>query len=698
MKTFFDPASIAVIGATPRQNSLGDQLLVNLSLGFTGSVYPVNPNYSEIRSLPCYATVEDIPGPVDLALVIVPAPAVPDALAACGRKGIRRVIIESAGFAETGPAGRALQERCLAVAREAGIRLWGPNCMGLVDIPRKFFFTFMHPNIHQDGLIAGRISMVVQSGMLSAGFLADLMSERAVGIAKACSIGNKMDIDECDVLEYLLEDEETDAVALYLESIVRGRRFLELADGAKKPIVLLKGGKSRSGAKAALSHTSSLAGDARLQNSLLSLAGVTLARDFHQMMEVTRALAMIGHTPEQCRTAILTFSGGAGILSCDLVEEQGLHVADLSASTRKELAQIFPDWMPAENPVDLFPAFAGKGALAAYVGAFNALVKDPKVDVLFMHFFVGLYPNYEKLKIFKEAADREGKVLIIWVIGRRDALRAFKREAQECGIPAHGELFRAVECLACASRYRPRKKTLSLTAAGRVKLPPRAAAVLSACPEPIWDEFDSKRLLKTCGIPTVKEKIVASAANAALTAAREVGFPVVLKGLVKGQVHKTESGLVRLGLSSPSEIRAAYADLEKKLKGKGRILLQKQMPAEYELIAGVLRNEQFGPCVMFGLGGIFAELQKDVVFAPAPLSLSTARELIGRISGSKLLHGFRGGKPLDLNLMAGILVNLGNLAAARPDIGQIDVNPLVVYQGKPVAVDATVIRRVANNE
>jgi acetyltransferase len=228
-------------------------------------------------------------------------------------------------------------------------------------------------------------------------------------------------------------------------------------------------------------------------------------------------------------------------------------------------------------------------------------------------------------------------------------------------------------------------------------MPPKAAAVLADCPEPIWDEYDSKRLLKTCGIPTVKEKIVASAANA-VEAAREVGFPVVLKGLVKGQVHKTESGLVRLGLSSPSEIRAAYADLEKKLKGKGRILLQKQMPAEYELIAGVLRNEQFGPCVMFGLGGIFAELQKDVVFAPAPLSLSTARELIGRISGSKLLHGFRGGKPLDLNLMAGILVNLGNLAAARPDIGQIDVNPLVVYQGKPVAVDATVIRRVANNE
>jgi acyl-CoA synthetase (NDP forming) len=408
-------------------------------------------------------------------------------------------------------------------------------------------------------------------------------------------------------------------------------------------------------------------------------------------MEVTRALAMIGHTPKRCRTAILTFCGGAGILSCDLVEQHGLSVADLSASTIKELANIFPDWMPAENPVDLFPAFAGKGALAAYVGAFNALVKDPKVDVLFMHFFVGLYPNYEKLKNFKAAADREGKVLIIWVIGRRDALRAFKREAQECGIPAHGELFRAVECLACASRCKPRKRTLSLAAAGRAKLPPKAAAVLSSCPEPIWDEYDSKRLLKICGIPTVKEKIVSSAAGA-VEAAREIGFPVVLKGLAEGQVHKTESGLVRLGLSSSSEIRAAYADLAKKLKGKERILLQKQMPVEYELIAGVLRDEQFGPCVMFGLGGIFAELQKDVVFAPAPLSASTARELIGRISGKKLLQGFRGGKPLDMKIMADILVNLGNLAAACPDIGQIDVNPLVVYRGKPIAVDATVVR------
>jgi acyl-CoA synthetase (NDP forming) len=693
MKTFFSPAAIAVIGASPREGSLGSQIITNLRYGYTGRIYPVNPNYSDIQTLSCYPTVEDIPDPVDLAIVIVPAPAVPEALAACGRKGILRVIIESAGFAETGEEGRMLQDRCTAIARTAGIRVWGPNCMGLVDIPKKFFFTFMHPKIYKDGLIDGRISMVVQSGMLSAGFLVDLMSERAVGIGKACSIGNKSDVDECDVLEYLLEDNETDAIALYLESIPRGRRFLELADRAKKPIVLLKGGKSGAGAKAALSHTSSLAGNARLQDSLMSLAGVTIARDFQQMMEVARALAMIGQTPANCRTAILTFSGGAGILSCDLLEQQGLRVANLSPSTREALAAVFPEWLPPSNPVDMFPAFALKGPTAAYDGAFNAVVKDPKVDVIFLHFFVGLYPNYDRLKVFKEAADREGKVLILWVIGRRDALRSFKCEAQDAAIPVHGELFRAVECLAYASRYSPHRKTSKLIGSGaQRKLPPKAASLILANPQRVWDEFDSKRLFQALDIPVVEEKIVGSAV-AALAAARKMGFPLVLKGLVQDCVHKTESGLVVLGVASPTGLKKSFADLTRRMSGRGRIVLQRQMPVEYELIVGMLRDRQFGPCVMFGLGGIFSELQKDVVFAPAPLTPATAKELIGRISGSQLLQGFRGRKPLDMQAMAGILVALGNLALAHPDIEQIDINPLVVCQGKPIAVDGTVIRR-----
>jgi len=690
MKTFFQPASIAVIGASPRENSLGGQLVVNLLYGYTGRIYPVNPNYDEILGLTTYPDIEAIPGPVELAIIIVPAPAVPETIEACGRKGVRRIIIESAGFAETGPVGRALQERCLAVARAHGIRVWGPNCMGVVDVPQKLFFTFMHPNIYKDGLISGRISMVVQSGMLSAGFLADLMSERAVGIAKACSIGNKMDIDESDVLEYLLADDETDAIALYLESIIRGRKFLELAGRARKPIVLLKGGKSSAGAKAALSHTSSLAGNARLQDSLLSLAGVTIAQDFQQMMEIARTLAMVGHTPARARTAILTFSGGAGIMSCDMLEQQGLAVANLSENTRRALAEVFPDWLPPANPVDMFPAFSLKGPVAAYERAFDLVVQDPQVDVIFLHFFVGLYPNYERLRRFREAADREGKVVILWAIGRREALFAFRREAQEASIPVYSELTRAAESLAHAAGYTQKDKTTRLIQTRRPRLSAAALQVLAECTDRVWDEFDGKRLLKACGVPTVEETIVQSAA-AVQAAARKTGYPVVLKGLVPGKVHKTEAGLVITGIASAGRLKEAFTELAARMKGKGRILLQRQMPADYELIAGVLKDAQFGPCVMFGIGGVFSELIKDVAFAPAPLSQTIARKLIRRISGQKLLMGFRGAKALDMKKMADILVALGDLAAACPEIEQIDVNPFIVHQGMPVAVDAAVI-------
>jgi acyl-CoA synthetase (NDP forming) len=696
MKTFFRPSSVAVIGASEAEGSLGGQIIANLLHGYKEAIYPVNPNYKEIKGLRCFPTVDAIPGSVEMAIIIVPAPAVPAVLEACGRKGIYRVIIESAGFSEAGPEGKALQDKCNAIARAAGIRVWGPNCMGIVDIHGQRFFTFMHPNIYKVGLIPGRISMVVQSGMLTAGFLADLMGDRAIGVAKACSIGNKSDVDECDILEYLLADDETDAIALYLESIPRGRRFIELANQSLKPIVVLKGGKSLAGAKAAMSHTSSLAGNARLQDSVLTSAGVTIAHDFQQMMELTRALAMIPETPPHCRTAIITISGGAGILSCDLLEEQGLVVAELSPETKNELAAVFPDWFPAANPVDLYPAFALKGPLAAYDGAFNAVIKDPNVDVIFMHYFAGLYSSYGSLPAMKEAAAKAGKVLIMWVIGLSDELRTFKRDCQENSIPAHGELSRAVECLAAASRYKQRKAVaVNNSIAAKPALPLGVADILSQGKgRRVWDEFDSKQLLKMCGIPVVAELITKTIDEAA-GFAQKIGYPVVMKGLAPGEVHKTESGLVRLGITTSDGIKTAFEDLTNRMNGQGRVLLQRQLSIDYELIAGYLLDVQFGPCVMFGLGGIFSELQRDVVFATAPLTEQSALDLIFRIKGSKLLQGFRGMMPINEKAMAGVLVGLSNLGAACPQVEQIDINPLIVSGGNPVAVDASVILKMS---
>jgi acetyltransferase len=296
----------------------------------------------------------------------------------------------------------------------------------------------------------------------------------------------------------------------------------------------------------------------------------------------------------------------------------------------------------------------------------------------------------------KKAADKAGKVLIMWVIGLSDNLRAFKRECQESGIPSHGELSRAVECLAVASRYQRRKSVATdNSTAAKPALSSDAADILSKGKERrVWDEFDSKQLLKMCGIPVVDE-LIAKTIDEAASFAQKIGYPVVMKGLAPGKVHKTESGLVRLGLTTSAGIKTTFEDLMKRMNGQGRILLQRQLSIDYELIAGYLRDAQFGPCVMFGLGGIFSELKSDVVFATAPLTEQSALELIFRIKGSKLLQGFRGMTPINQKAMAGILVGLGNLGAACPQIEQIDINPLIVSGGNPVAVDASIILKTS---
>jgi len=457
---FFHPDSISVIGAS--KGKLGGQVLQNLLNGYGGSVYPVNPNYKEILGVPCFPSLESIPSKVDLAIVMVPAALVPSVLTACGRKGVKRVIIESAGFAEVGGEGIALQEQCKAIAADAGIRVWGPNCMGLVDVRKRHFFSFMSRKIYEDELIPGRISLIVQSGMLSAIFLAEL-SQREIGVSKACSIGNRMDLDECDLLHYLLEDPETDAVALYLESIPRGRLFADIAKRADKPIVVLQGGKSESGSRAALSHTRSLSGNSRLQDSVLRTCGVIPADDIYQMMDMANALTVISEIPSNPRAAIMTLSGGAGILACDALERHGIGVARLSENTEKALAEIFPEWMPVANPVDIFPAVAAHGRDIAFNRIIPIVLSDPDVDILLIHYVAGLGDDAVDFEGLKKRADKKGKTLFFWVMGRGEGLQRFIRQARAHRVPVHGEITRIADCLAAARSRKQRWKTASVS-------------------------------------------------------------------------------------------------------------------------------------------------------------------------------------------------------------------------------------------
>ncbi|PKN60852.1 MAG: CoA-binding protein [Deltaproteobacteria bacterium HGW-Deltaproteobacteria-11] len=697
MDFFFNPKAVAVVGATPNPFKGGCSILKNLMAGYQGGIYPINPRYDKIEGLPAFPSVSAVDGPVDLAIIFVPAKATPGAVEDCIRKGVSGIIIESGGFAETGTEGRMQQQRVLDMAKGAGIRLWGPNCMGLVDAVHGRVFSFMDPRALQTGLVPGNVSLVVQSGMLSAGFLVDIMTHGIMGISKVCSVGNKMDVDECDLVPWLLRDPDTAVIGLYLETITDGRRFINLCRGSVKPIVVLKGGKSARGAQAAMSHTASLAGNRRIVSRALAQAGVVEACDFKQMMDLCRSLATVPAKASDLKggVAILTFSGGAGIVSSDFLEDMGLTVADFADDTKKNLQAVFPDWMPVANPVDLWPAMEKNAAtdVDIYSEAMKAVLADPAVDAVLLHVFVGNFRIRINLPDLAQQSRAAGKPVFIWLLGRREEAYQFQMAAREHGVPVFQELYRAVDCLRTVMNQK--KHPSAVIAAGETGEPsplsPVLKNVLDSAAGPL-DEFISKKILNAYGVPTVEE-VMADNVDECLQATARIGYPVVMKGLQAGDVHKTELGLVYLDIRNKSTATKTFRTITRKMGGRGRVLIQKHVRGHVELILGLLRDQQFGPCVMIGLGGILAEVFQDAVFAMAPLNHQEALVLTDRLQVQKLLDGFRGSPPVNRDELARILTALGNIGLAHPRIQEIDINPLIITAEGAVAVDATIIVR-----
>ncbi|MEI6260618.1 MAG: acetate--CoA ligase family protein [Deltaproteobacteria bacterium] len=694
MEFFFNPKGIALIGATTKSARGGFSILTNLLNGFAGKIYPVNPRYSSIEGLTCYQSVLDVPDPVDLAIVFVPAPLVPKVIQECAVRKIPGVMIESGGFSETGDDGKKLQNMLRQISHETGIRLWGPNCMGLVDAVKRHVFSFVSPTMWDFGLIPGDVSLIVQSGMLSAGFLIDTMTHGTMGISKVCSIGNKVDVEECELLEYLIRDPHTKAIGLYMESIPNGRRFIEICSRSPKPIVVLKGGKSRKGAQAAISHTASLSGNGAIISGAMSQAGITEATDFKQMMDICRTLAAFPSLPLNSagRVAVLTYSGGAGIVSADFIENMGLEVAELSSQTLETLKSVFPEWMPIANPVDLWPAVEKNGGEKTYRTAVEAVCADPGVDAIFLHLFAGGFSLDFDLSPLAAGVKASGKPMIAWLIGEREQTREMQSAIQKLGIPVFREIQRSVECLRALFKRNKRETPWNASvesfqyaaaASGRWKQ-------VLATPSSSLDEHVSKQILADFGIPTVPEKIVSSISEAK-AAASDFGFPIVMKGISPGVVHKTEQGLVRIGIHSKEMVENAFSDIRSAMPNGGNILVQQQINGSIELIVGFLRDPQFGPCVMLGLGGILAEALKDTAFAVAPISRKDAFHLMDQIRAQNVLNGFRNSVPVNREVLSDILIRIGELGLACPQIQEIDINPLIVCNGSPIAVDASII-------
>jgi len=699
MHYFFNPQSIAVFGATPKTFKGGYAILRNLISTFQGRIYPVNPQHVSIEGMPCFPALADIEGPVDLVILFIAARMVPDALEQCAAKGVRGIMIESGGFAETDDVGKALQRSISEFVRRTGIRVWGPNCMGLVDGIRGHIFSFTDPKVLPACLLPGPVSLIVQSGMLSAGFVVDILSHGITGFSKICSIGNKADIHESDVLAYLLEDPDTCSVGLYLESFIDGRRFLDLCRNSDKPVVVLKGGKSKTGAQAAISHTASLAGNYRVAVGALAQAGVYEAQDFKQLVDFCRTLAL--HPPRRSRSrargriAVITFSGASGIVSSDFMEEQGLSVAELSEATKIRLGRLFPQWMPVADPVDIWPAIEQHSGtdLDIYSLALEAVLDDPGVDAVLVHSFSGYTRIRLNLEEMSGQSRASGKPVLLWLLGRHEEVFQAKKRARDLGLLVFQELHRAVECLSIL--FQPSGTLPRLEEAQPV--PPVRSTVLSEDlsrllehAEGPQDEWTSKRILQSFGIPSVEEAVIEDFFRFEGTAAR-MGFPLVMKGLQPGVVHKTERGLIELNIRNRQEAGASFERLMERMGGNGSVLLQKQVQGGVELILGALRDPQFGPCVMIGVGGVLAHLVADTVFAPAPLGREEALDAIGRLRTPQILDGFRGSEPVDRDVIASLLVNLGSVMTDCPRIREIDINPVLATRNSAVDVDATVV-------
>ncbi|MBT4365546.1 MAG: hypothetical protein HN737_14190 [Desulfobacterales bacterium] len=417
MRAFFEPDTVALIGASSTPGRSGHHLFKNIYSSYGNDFYPVNPGIDSINGVKCYPTILDVPADIDLAVVFVPAKIIPQILKRCVEKGVKHVLIESSGFTEIGEAGRVINDQCLEIARNGGIRIWGPNCMGLLNISRKKILSFMS-GPWEEQFFPGPISLIVQSGNLTAGFLLSILNDTPFGISKLCSIGNKMDIDESDVLEYLIDDPETGVVGLYLESINRGRKLFELCKSTEKQIIVLKSGSTEMGADAAMSHTASLAQNHLIVEKALQQAGAIVVDDMNDLVDIARSFSVVPVRKKTSgRIGIASYSGGTGVVTTDSLIENGMQLATFSDSTINRMKGLCPDWMTPSNPCDMYPAIEINGFRNVTQNCLEAILSDPGIDGAFLHLWQWseTEPLFDYDKIGEMIREYE-KHLVVWLL------------------------------------------------------------------------------------------------------------------------------------------------------------------------------------------------------------------------------------------------------------------------------------------
>jgi len=699
LEAIFSPQSVAVIGASNRPESVGNAIFKNILLGgFCGTLYPVNPKAPSICGVHAYPNISAIPDELDLALIIVPAAAVPDVLEECGQKGVRGAVVVSAGFKEVGPDGAVLEKRAVEIARRYKMPLVGPNCLGVISTDAQ---TMLNASFGRVMPKRGNLAFVSQSGALCAGIL-DYARGRDIGFSKFISVGNKADVTELDLLRYLAEDDSTDVILMYLETLVDGRAFIELAReitgeiAHRKPILAIKSGRTTQGAAAARSHTGALAGSDAVYDAIFAQAGILRADTVEELFDFAVGFSR-QPLPKGNRFAIVTNAGGPGIMATDAAIRHGLELAKLRPETLESLKAKLPPTANLFNPVDVI----GDAASDRYAVALEAVLGDPNVDGLVVLLTPQAMTEIEgTAECVGNLAPRFGKPVLASFLGHVDVSAGVKI-LERHGIPNYEFPENAARSLGAMARYtqwlkRPRttERRFDVDAEAVHKV----FAHVRSEGRTFLPEVDALAVLNAYGFPTLKHGL-AKTADEAIALLEKIGAPVVLKIVSPDVVHKVDVGGVLLNISTPEEARVGFEKITNGVKQKlpsARLLgveVVQQTSKGIEVILGISKDPAFGHIIMFGLGGTYVEVLKDVSFRLVPIRELGARNMINSIRAAKVFEGFRGEPPADTDSIAECLERLSQLVSDFPEIVELDINPLIVHahgQGAHVA-DARVV-------
>jgi len=691
LDALFKPHSIAIIGASQKELSIGNVILKNLlHYGYTGDIYPINPKITELRGLQVYPTIFEVPGDIDLAHVIIPAALLPQTIEDCGKRGIKAVIINSAGFSEMGEEGMALQNEFLSVAKKYGIRIFGPNCQGIINTDPQlraycdFTFTFPKP---------GNISIVALSGGVGA-FIMQSLFDLDIGMRLYASNGNACDVSIPDVIRYYGYDDDTKAIILYTEGLSNPREFMEVARAVtkKKPILAMKSGRTEEGAKAAASHTGSLAGVDISTELIFEKTGILAFNNEEDLCQVAMAFATQPF-PKGNRVGIITNTGGPAVIATDELVSAGLRLPALTEKAKTILRETLLPEASIGNPIDVVATGGGKH----FRSALDVLMDEDEIDSIYINFVTAPFTDTNDVARNIVEVSRQRRKPIVCNFMTNMSLERFRETAmilKEGGVPCYSFPTTAAKALGALYRYSKTRARIIGDAKNFQDVDKKKAEVILSRAEKEGNEYLSAdrvyEILASYGIP-VASWWLANDIDEAVNAAQSIGYPVVLKAEAPSIIHKSDMGGVTINLKNETELTAAAEKMSANFGIKDlKFLVQKFLPGGKELIAGVSTKPGLGHLIMFGLGGIYVEVLKDVVFKIAPVTELEAKEMLSSIKASKLLDGVRGEKGINKEMAVDIIQRVSQLVTDFPQIREMDMNPIIALHNKVFVVDARI--------